>query len=803
MISSSAVARLGCIPPDSLVLRRNHADSHHFLVSNISPPRGILKQILCRSLIFTQKHSNQKVLCYQKQEFPVLSERSIEEVYDSLAERLLSSFAKVQDINSKYIVGLAGPPGAGKTTLSSEVVRRVNNLWYQKATGKNSVSPLEFAIVLPMDGFHLYRSQLDAMEVPNLFPSVLFAFQFTVDISYALKGYIVGLAGPPGAGKTTLSSEVVRRVNNLWYQKATGKNSVSPLEFAIVLPMDGFHLYRSQLDAMENPEEAHARRGAPWTFNPELLLKCLRSLRNEGSTYAPSFDHGVGDPVEDDVFVSSEHKVVIVEGNYLFLEEGLWQDICSIFDEKWFLDIDINIAMERVLKRHISTGKEPDVAKWRHAAGLLRQTLQTAEAPAAAPATSEHPLPVSPHHRSSSVAPERVFVDYHRRSVAPPSSKLIFVGKLAAFSFLVVGIFNLWIHSTYFIMASEDSKDLLKNVDWKTVGNSVNSDSLGPVTKKRLPKKIREVPDYYFLPRRSLPSSIAIYGAICAAGVGAGMLLEVWIKKKIKVQVKSGTLLLVNKGWLSPLGDGQILKAITQTYIVAFAPARSFSTALNYHLDSPDSNSDLPWDFSEANKEKVKEILSHYPSNYKQSAVIPLLDLAQQQHGGWLSLSAMNVIAKVIEVAPIRVYEVATFYSMFNRTKVGKYHLLVCGTTPCMIRGSREIEEALLKHLGVKRNEVTKDGMFSVGEMECMGCCVNAPMITVADYSNGSEGYTYNYYEDVTPKRVVEIVEMLRSGEKPPVGTQNPDRIRSGPAGGNTSLLGEPKPPPCRDLDAC
>ncbi|KAI4364079.1 hypothetical protein MLD38_020217 [Melastoma candidum] len=230
---------------------------------------------------------------------------------------------------------------------------------------------------------------------------------------------------------------------------------------------------------------------------------------------------------------------------------------------------------------------------------------------------------------------------------------------------------------------------------------------------------------------------------------------------------------------------------------------RSFSTALNYHIDTPDNNPDLPWEFSDANKLKVKEILSHYPSNYKQSAVIPLLDLAQQQHGGWLPVSAMNAVAKVIEVAPIRVYEVATFYSMFNRAKVGKYHLLVCGTTPCMIRGSRDIEEALLKHLGVKRNEVTKDGLFSVGEMECMGCCVNAPMITVADYSNGSEGYTYNYYEDVTPKRVVEIVEALRKGEKPPPGTQNPKRIKSGPEGGNTSLLGEPKPPPCRDLDAC
>ncbi|KAL6505177.1 hypothetical protein OROGR_024994 [Orobanche gracilis] len=230
---------------------------------------------------------------------------------------------------------------------------------------------------------------------------------------------------------------------------------------------------------------------------------------------------------------------------------------------------------------------------------------------------------------------------------------------------------------------------------------------------------------------------------------------------------------------------------------------QSFSTALNYHIDSPDNNPNIPWEFTDANKEKAIEILTHYPSNYKQSAVIPLLDLAQQQNGGWLPVSAMNHVAKVIEVAPIRVYEVATFYSMFNRTKVGRYHLLVCGTTPCMIRGSREIEEALLNHLRVKRNEVSKDGLFSVGEMECMGCCVNAPMITVADYSDGSEGYTYNYYEDVTPKRVVEIVEAFRRGEKPPRGTQNPKRINASPEGGNTTLLGEPKAPPCRDLDAC
>ena len=117
---------------------------------------------------------------------------------------------------------------------------------------------------------------------------------------------------------------------------------------------------------------------------------------------------------------------------------------------------------------------------------------------------------------------------------------------------------------------------------------------------------------------------------------------------------------------------------------------------------------------------QIKDIVSHYPANYKQSAVIPLLDLAQQQHGGWLPVSAMNRIAHTLGMPYIRVYEVATFYTMFNRAEVGKYHLLVCGTTPCMLCGSRDIEAALVKHLGVKRGELTSDGLFSVGEMECM-----------------------------------------------------------------------------------
>ncbi|KAL3517638.1 hypothetical protein ACH5RR_020227 [Cinchona calisaya] len=178
--------------------------------------------------------------------------------------------------------------------------------------------------------------------------------------------HIVGLAGPPGAGKSTLASEVAQRINKLWPQKCISFDSqVEPSEAAIVLPMDGFHLYRHQLDAMKDPEEAHARRGAPWTFDPEQLLRCLKTLRDQGSVYAPSFDHGVGDPVEDDIFIDVRHKVVIVEGNYLLLEEDVWKDISSIFDEKWFIDVDIEIAMERVLKRHTSTGKLPGVAKWR------------------------------------------------------------------------------------------------------------------------------------------------------------------------------------------------------------------------------------------------------------------------------------------------------------------------------------------------------------------------------------------------------------------------------------------------------
>jgi len=177
--------------------------------------------------------------------------------------------------------------------------------------------------------------------------------------------YMVGIAGPPGAGKSTVAQEVVMRLNELWHKKQGVENGSPQTDIGVAVPMDGFHLYRWQLDAMEDPTEAHARRGAHWTFNPASLIKSLQQLRSQGWAHLPSFDHGVGDPVEMDIQVTHQHQVVVVEGNYLLLEEGDWKSLKSVFDECWFVEIDLDEAMRRVEKRHIATGKPPEIAKWR------------------------------------------------------------------------------------------------------------------------------------------------------------------------------------------------------------------------------------------------------------------------------------------------------------------------------------------------------------------------------------------------------------------------------------------------------
>lgn len=211
--------------------------------------------------------------------------------------------------------------------------------------------------------------------------------------------------------------------------------------------------------------------------------------------------------------------------------------------------------------------------------------------------------------------------------------------------------------------------------------------------------------------------------------------------------------------------------------------------ALASHRDSPDNTSETHFDFSLENHERANKILARYPENYKQAAIIPLLDLAQRQSGGWLPLSAMDKVARIVDVAPIRVYEVATFYTMFNREKVGKYFIQLCGTTPCMICGSEEIKKTIEDYLGIKEGETTKDGMFTLREVECLGSCANAPMVQIND----------DYYECLTPESTIHLLKSAQEGKIPKMGKwgslpMNGQVSCEGPLG-KTSLVEKPPGP--------
>lgn len=190
----------------------------------------------------------------------------------------------------------------------------------------------------------------------------------------------------------------------------------------------------------------------------------------------------------------------------------------------------------------------------------------------------------------------------------------------------------------------------------------------------------------------------------------------------------------------------------------------SRSSPLVQHRPTEDNRADSPFEFNENSKKSIDIILKKYPSNYKQSAVIPLLYVAQEQNNNWVPLAAMNKIAQLLEMAPIRVYEVATFYTMFNRTPVGKHHLQVCGTTPCQLCGSEKIIETIENHLNIKSGESTSDGMFTLTEVECLGACANAPMLQI----NNKE-----FYENLTPETTKKLLDDLRAGRSVKVGPQN------------------------------
>lgn len=169
--------------------------------------------------------------------------------------------------------------------------------------------------------------------------------------------------------------------------------------------------------------------------------------------------------------------------------------------------------------------------------------------------------------------------------------------------------------------------------------------------------------------------------------------------------------------------------------------------------------------------------ITKYPEGRQASAVIPFLWQAQKQEG-WVSIPVMEFIANQLAMPYIRVYEVASFYTMFNLAPVGEFFVQLCGTTPCMLRGAEELKEVCRKVIG-DENQINGTGRLSWLEVECLGACCNAPMVQINDY----------YYEDLTPDKFEEILSKLDKGETVPPGTFNPKRHTSDPEGENTSLL--------------
>ena len=187
--------------------------------------------------------------------------------------------------------------------------------------------------------------------------------------------------------------------------------------------------------------------------------------------------------------------------------------------------------------------------------------------------------------------------------------------------------------------------------------------------------------------------------------------------------------------------------------------------------------------FTPENEEQARTIIARYPPGRQQSAIIPLLDMAQRQVGaetgtqGWLPVPVVEYVAKYLDMPYIRALEVSTFYTMFNQVPVGRYHVQVCGTTPCMLRGSEDLFDACYAK-GLKKGGTSPDGLFTLAEVECLGACANAPMVQIND----------DNYEDLTFETMTAVLEALQRGEMPTPGPQV-ERQTSAPEGGPTTLL--------------
>ena len=186
--------------------------------------------------------------------------------------------------------------------------------------------------------------------------------------------------------------------------------------------------------------------------------------------------------------------------------------------------------------------------------------------------------------------------------------------------------------------------------------------------------------------------------------------------------------------------------------------------------------------FDAESEAQLERIIARYPAGKQASAVIPLLYVAQRQMGrltgsAWVPRVAMDVIGERLSMPPIRVYEVATFYFMFNMKPIGRFHLQLCGTTPCMLRGSDDVMRACHDAAHVKVGQTSADGLFTLTEVECLGACVNAPVLQVDD----------DYYEDLDYDRTVALIEALKRGERPKAGSTI-GRKASAPEGGPLTL---------------
>lgn len=196
---------------------------------------------------------------------------------------------------------------------------------------------------------------------------------------------------------------------------------------------------------------------------------------------------------------------------------------------------------------------------------------------------------------------------------------------------------------------------------------------------------------------------------------------------------------------------------------------------MSFHREEPKE-----FAFTPENEAKAKAIIAKYPDGKSRSAVMPLLDLAQRQLEGWLPTVAMDYVADYLGLERIQVYEVANFYTMYNKKPVGKHHVQVCTNLPCWLRGSDQVVSACKKTLGIGIGETTPDGMFTLSEVECAGACVNAPVAAIND----------DYFEDLDEESVTRVLEALKKGENPKPGPQN-GRLNSAPIGGPTTLKGE------------